>query len=155
MRGSAALARKHQAKILHGFRPVPDGEPIESQISQGLIQAELKSVLASRQFARSVRLRQFLSFIVQATLQGDLTSLKEYTIGVDVFGRNEAFDQRKDAIVRVQANRLRRKLKFYYATEGASHSIRITLPPGSFVPLFFQRKEMGAPAVTPLDPWER
>ena len=117
-------------------------EPTEPQISPALIEAELKSILTSRQFARSVRLRQLLRFVVQRTLKGDLTSLKEYTIGVDVFGRKEAFDQRTDAIVRVQASRLRRKLKLYYATEGAPHAIRITLPPGGFVPLFSQRKQM-------------
>jgi adenylate cyclase len=123
------------------FRPAGT-EPTEPQISRALIEAELKSILTSRQFARSIRLRQLLRFVVQRTLQGDLTSLKEYTIGVDVFGRKEAFDQRTDAIVRVQANRLRRKLKLYYATEGASHSIRIALPPGGFVPQFSQRKQM-------------
>jgi hypothetical protein len=125
------------------LRP-PRTDPAEPAISPALIEAELQSVLTSRQFARSVRLRQLLHFIVQRTLQGDLTSLKEHNIGADVFERKEAFDQRKDAIVRVQANRLRRKLKLYYATEGASHTIRITLPPGGFVPLFSQRKEMGA-----------
>jgi hypothetical protein len=123
------------------LRP-PGTEATQPQISPALIEAELKSVLTSRQFARSIRLRQLLHFVVQRTLQGDLTSLKEYTIGVDVFGRKEAFDQRTDAIVRVQANRLRRKLKLYYATEGASHPIRITLPPGGFVPRFCQRKQM-------------
>ena len=130
--------------MAHRPRPrSPEAEPIEPQISPGLIEAELKLVLTSRQFARSVRLRQLLSFIVQRTLRGDLGSLKEYTIGVDVFDRKETFDQRKDAIVRVQANRLRRKLKLYYATEGSSHSIRITLPPGGFVPLFLHRKAIG------------
>jgi hypothetical protein len=129
--------------MAHGSRlRSPEAGPIEPQISPALIEAELKSVLTSRQFARSVRLRQFLCFIVQTTLNGDPTNLKEYTIGVDVFGRKEAFDQRTDAIVRVQASRLRRKLKLYYATEGASHSIRITLPPGGFVPLFLQRRQM-------------
>ena len=118
-------------------------EPAEPQISPAIIEAELKSVLTSRQFARSVRLRQLLRFIVESTLHGNPSSLKEYTIGVDVFGRKEAFDQRTDPIVRVQANRLRRKLKVYYATEGDSHSIRITIPPGGFVPLFVQRKRMG------------
>jgi hypothetical protein len=117
-------------------------EPTEPQISPALIEAELRSILTSRQFARSVRLRQLLRFIVQRKLCGELTSLKEYTIGVDVFGRKESFDQRMDAIVRVQASRLRRKLKLYYATEGASYSILITLPPGGFVPLFFRRKQM-------------
>jgi hypothetical protein len=127
-----------------GLRPLRT-KRTEPQISPALVEAELKSVLTSRQFARSVRLRQLLRFIVQMTLYGDLTSLKEYTIAVDVFGRKEAFDQRADAIVRVQASRLRRKLKHYYATEGASHSIHITVPPGGFVPLFVQRKQMAPP----------
>jgi hypothetical protein len=122
----------------------PRTDPAEPEISPALIEAELESVLTSRQFARSVQLRQLLSFIVQRTLHGDLTSLKEYTIGVAVFGKKADFDQRKDAVVRVQSTRLRRKLKLYYGTEGASHSIRITLPPGGFVPLFLHRKEMEA-----------
>jgi hypothetical protein len=122
-------------------KKLPGPKIPQPEISRELILAELKSVCASRQFTRSTRLQQFLHFMIQRTLKGDIDSLKEYTIGVDVFGRNETFDQRKDAIVRVQANRLRRKLKLYYATEGASSQIRITLPPGGFIPLFIQRKE--------------
>ena len=109
-----------------------------------LIEAELKSVLESRHFRRSARLRDFLHFVVKTALQGNIDRPKEYVIGVDVFGRKETFDQRKDSIVRVQANRLRRKLKLYYATDGVSNPIRITLPLGGFVPLFTQSKSAGS-----------
>jgi hypothetical protein len=123
-------------------RKPPRTKQTEAEIPTAFILAELKSVCASRQFARSARLREFLHFMVQKRLKGEIESLKEYAIGVDVFGKKETFDQRKDAIVRVQANRLRRKLKLYYATEGVSNLIRLTVPTGGFVPSFLQRGEV-------------
>ena len=55
---------------------------------------------------------------------------------MDVFGRRESFDQDVDSIVRVQANRLRKRLSEYYKTEGTSHRLHITIPVGQYVPAF-------------------
>ncbi|MDR3734966.1 MAG: malectin domain-containing carbohydrate-binding protein, partial [Acidobacteriaceae bacterium] len=62
--------------------------------------------------------------------------IKEYSIGVECFDRGAAFDQETNSVVRVQANRLRHRLAEYYAEEGATHPLRITIPLGQYVPRF-------------------
>ncbi len=81
-------------------------------------------------------MQRFLSFVVERTLAGQAADLKEYTIGVEVFDRPADYDPRIDSIVRVEARRLRRKLREYYAGPGAKNSIVISLPEGSYVPQF-------------------
>ena len=55
---------------------------------------------------------------------------------MEVFHRGSSFDQDSDSIVRVEANRLRKRLATYYAGEGASHRLQITIPLGQYVPEF-------------------
>jgi len=62
--------------------------------------------------------------------------LSELRIAMEVFGRSEDFDRNQDSIARVEAHRLRKRLKQYYEAEGKYHSVRIELPPGSYVPVF-------------------
>jgi len=64
--------------------------------------------------------------------------VKEYSIALEVFGRKDSFDQDNDSIVRVEANRLRKRLAEYYAGEGAGHALRIVIPVGQYVPIFEQ-----------------
>src|SRR5215470_15150449 len=98
--------------------------------------AELQAVLGSPAFARSPALSHLLSYLCEKTFAGETDQIKEYSIAVDVFGRPDSFDQDIDSIVRVQANRLRKRLAEYYNGEGASHRMRITVPVGQYVPLF-------------------
>lgn len=81
-------------------------------------------------------MQRFLSFIVDRTLAGRSEDLKEYTIGVEVFDRSTDYDPRIDSIVRVEARRLRRKLREYYSGPGSNSPITITIPEGSYVPQF-------------------
>jgi TolB-like protein len=92
--------------------------------------------LASRTFAKSKQLRRLLQYCVDSTLRGESQELKEYTLGVEVFGRGTDFDPRTDPIVRVDARRLRKKLQDYYASEGLGERIRIVFQPGSYTPQF-------------------
>ncbi len=94
----------------------------------------LSLVLASEIFARSNRLSQFLRFVVEQTLNGHESSLKEYTIGTEAYGRKADFDPGQDTIVRTEARRLRSKLKEYYETEGKSDDVVIFMRSGSYVP---------------------
>jgi len=96
--------------------------------------------VASGPFAESERLRRFLRFTVEQTLQGQGGRIKEYLIGVEVFGREESFDPRTDPIVRVQAGKLRGRLEKYYATDGLRDPVLIEYPKGSYVPLFRKRE---------------
>jgi len=98
--------------------------------------AELRAVLRSVVFARSPALSHLLSYVCEKTFAGETDQIKEYSVALDVFARQDSFDQDTDSIVRVQANRLRKRLSEYYAVEGASHPIHITIPVGQYVPLF-------------------
>jgi hypothetical protein len=79
--------------------------------------AELKSVLDSPTFIRAPKLAQLLSYLCERLFAGKASQIKEYSIGVEVFQRGEKFDQNSDSIVRVEANRLRKRLAEYSAKE--------------------------------------
>ena len=79
---------------------------------------------------------RFLRFAVDRELAGRGRELKEYTLGIEVFDRDPAYDPRIDPIVRVEARRLRSKLREYYSGPGARDGIIIELPKGSYVPHF-------------------
>ena len=85
---------------------------------------------------QSERIQKFLRFIVEEALAGRGDALKEYTIALDVFDRDESFDPQTNSIVRVEASRLRGKLREYYGVNGRDDPILISLPTGSYVPAF-------------------
>ena len=103
--------------------------------------AELHAVLESPLFTRSPGLAHLLSYLCEKLLSGESEQVKEYSVAVDVFGRPDSFDQDSDSIVRVQANRLRKRLAEYYAMDGANHTIRIAIPVGQYVPVFEEHAE--------------
>jgi hypothetical protein len=97
---------------------------------------EFQAVLRSHLFARSPALSHLLSYLCEKKFSGEADQIKEYSIALEVFDRRETFDQDSDSIVRVQANRLRKRLGEYYASEGNQHSLRIKIPVGQYVPIF-------------------
>jgi TolB-like protein len=110
-----------------------------SEQEKGAIQDQLSIVLASDLFAHAERLGRFLKFVVDETLDGRADRLNQYAIAIDVFDRDETFDPAIDAIVRVEAGRLRSKLLEYYDELGRSDPIRIELPKRSYVATFQHR----------------
>jgi len=82
------------------------------------IREALARVLASEGFRGSPRLSRFLDYVVEASLVGSSHSLKEYSIGIDVFEKPKSFDPRSDSTVRGEASKLRLKLRLYYQTDG-------------------------------------
>ncbi len=98
--------------------------------------AELKAVLESKGFSRAPTLANLLSYLCEKFFAGEANQIKEYSIGVEVFRRGAEFAQDSDSIVRVEANRLRRRLAEYYQGEGAANSLHITIPVGQYVPRF-------------------
>ena len=117
---------------------LPDG------VTAATVRNQLANILASESFSRSVRVSRFLRFIVEHVLDGKTEPLKEYVIGVEVFDKDESFDTRADAIVRVEAGRLRTKLKEYYGEEGRSDPVRIELAKRGYVPVFrYPHSEVG------------
>lgn len=103
----------------------------------------------SREFRRSPGLRRFLAFLVDAALEGRTDEIKESVLGIEVFHRKSAYDEKADPIVRVEANRLRHKLEAYYAKEGVNDLLRISLPSGAYVPVIERRLSPPLEAATP------
>jgi TolB-like protein/cytochrome c-type biogenesis protein CcmH/NrfG len=108
------------------------------------VRAQVDKILASRHFSRSERLCRFLRFCVEQTLAEKSDQLKEQLVGVEVFDRRGDYDPRTDPIVRVEAMRLRSKLKAYYTSIGRPDCVFIELPKGAYVPVFRSRSA-GAP----------
>jgi hypothetical protein len=96
----------------------------------------LNAVLASDAFARAPGLTLFLRYVCERYFEGESDKIKEYNIAVEAFHRSADFDQTKDSIVRVEAHRVRKRLKRYYETEGIDSQFRIVLPSGTYVPEF-------------------
>jgi hypothetical protein len=121
--------------------PSTTAELVHSELER----AELLTVLTSPLFVRSPTLAHLLSYLCEKKFAGDTDQIKEYSIALDVFGRPESFDQDTDSIVRVQANRLRKRLSEYYSSEGATHALRIVIPLGRYVPSFEKGPSPGQP----------
>lgn len=96
----------------------------------------MQALLQSKHFTRAPKLAGLLTYLCERVFADEAHQIKEYSIGVEVFHRGPSFDQDSDSIVRVEANRLRRRLAEYYAEEGASHPLQITIPLGQYVPRF-------------------
>jgi hypothetical protein len=97
---------------------------------------ELEKVLNSGIFHRAPNLALLLTYVCSKYFEGTADQIKEYNIGVDALGRPPDFDQKRDSIVRVEAHRLRKRLREYYEAEGADHDVHIDIPPGQYAPLF-------------------
>ena len=111
------------------------------------VPACLARILRSQHFSRSQALSRFLQFVVELTLNDKEQELKEYRLGVEVFGRGADFDPRVDPIVRIQAAKLRARLAEYYASDGKSEAIILSIPKGGYVPTFtYAEPPISAPA---------
>src|SRR5271169_4683486 len=108
-------------------------------VDQEQAKAELEAVVASGIFAKAPSLAQLLDYVCTKYFAGRTDQIKEYNVAVEALGRPASFDPRKDSIVRVEAFRLRKRLKQYYENEGSEHSLRIVIPPGQYVPQFLEK----------------
>jgi hypothetical protein len=126
----------------------------ESQTQE--VRTELNSLLESAAFRTSKRCRGFLDYIVQHTISGPSGTLKERSIGVELFQLPQDFDTGQHTIVRVTANEVRKKLaQRYQAENGTYHRVKIHLPPGSYSADFKWEPppppvELPAPALVPV-----
>ncbi len=105
----------------------PSGEQLNGQ---------LQRILTSQIFAKAPVLSRMLRYLVDQTLANNRGELKEYAVGVAVFGRNVNFDPSTDTIVRVQARRLRSRLQAYYGGPGQFDDLRIAIPKGGYTIAF-------------------
>jgi len=107
-----------------------------SEAEQKDILTQLGRLAASSFFRGSARYPSFLRFIVRKTLEGQASTLKERTLGIEVFGRAPGFNTSGDPIVRVAAAEVRKRLAQYYQEPGHENETKIDLQPGSYVPQF-------------------
>ena len=108
---------------------------IETKKDIAELREQLKRVVESNAFRGSHRSAQFLKYTCEQAIAGHLDSLKERAIGVELFGRSPSYDTGEDAIVRVTASDVRRRLSHYYLSNpDSAATLRITIPVGSYIP---------------------
>jgi len=134
--------------------PAADSHTGLSEEEQSAIHKQLERLLASPYFSHSRRFPVFLRYVVERTLSGHEDSLKERTLGVEIFGRQADYDTASDPIVRVTAAEIRKRIAQYYQEPGKEHELRLSLPAGSYIPQFNKplKEEPAALVPVPSDP---
>jgi hypothetical protein len=107
---------------------------IETKGEIASLQLHLKEVIEGDAFKGSHRSGQFLQYIIDQAIAGHFESLKERVIGMELFGRSASYDTGDDAIVRVTASDVRKRLLQHYGRYGATSEYRINLPSGTYIP---------------------
>jgi hypothetical protein len=132
------------------------GEAVKHEVE---LRSHLAEIINGAAFKGSHRSQAFLKHIVEHALHGEPADLRERSIGVALFGRPVTYDTADDAIVRVTASDVRKRLLQHYGNTGAESKFRINLPAGSYVPEFCfvpaaALRSLGPPVVLepPADP---
>ena len=107
---------------------------VESEEDIAILQQHLKEVIEGTAFRGSHRSGQFLRYVVDQAIAGHFDRLKERLIGIELFGRSPSYDTGEDAIVRVTASDVRKRLLQHYGLYGTTSKFRIGLPIGSYIP---------------------
>ena len=109
------------------------------------IVAQMELILASQHFSHSKRSQLLFRYIVAKTLQGQVSILKERTLGVEVFERAPDYDTNEDPIVRMTAGEVRRRIAQYYHDPAHRDEPQIDLPSGSYTAQFHLPKSVDDP----------
>src|SRR5580698_5496516 len=117
---------------------------IRSDADLRALRKHLEQVIGGDAFRGSKRSGQFLQHIVDKAIAQESDALKERTIGIELFGRKADYDTGDDAIVRVTASEVRRRLLQHYGRFGDKSEFRISLPPGGYGPEIY-RNESASP----------
>ncbi len=117
------------------------------EVSRESALVQLSRILDSLQFRSSKRCSLFLRHVVEHATENHTESLKERSLGVEVFGRDPNYDTSQDPVVRSTAGEVRKRLAQYYLEAGHRDEIRISLPPGSYNPEFHLSPERMVPAL--------
>ena len=107
---------------------------VSTDEDRAALRRHLRLIMEGEAFKGSRRSAQFLLYVVEKSLNQQLDVLKERTIGIELFGRTPAYDTGEDAIVRVTASDVRRRLLQHYGRAGQDTEFRIALPPGGYIP---------------------
>ena len=101
------------------------------------VEAQVERLLATPFFNHSRRFPSFLRYVVEQTLAGNSENLKERMLGIEIFGKSADYDTANDPIVRVTAAEIRKRIAQYYQQPGHESELRLSLPPGSYIPQFY------------------
>jgi hypothetical protein len=100
------------------------------------VRQELERILSSKYFINAHKKKEFLRLICDFHLAGRAQELNEYVLGYEVFARDKTYNPSEDPIVRVFAHEIRKKLEAYYQSEGTDDPIRLSIPTGTYQPVF-------------------
>ena len=112
--------------------------------------AQVRRILQSKALRTSEVHRNLLTYLAEKSLSGEADTLKEYTVGLDVFAKPDSYDPRQESVVRMHMARLRQKLAEYYRTEGLTDPIIVDLPKGAFKVTFETRPAAITPEAAPV-----
>jgi hypothetical protein len=137
--------------------PQPDPPPpgkgsASTTTSSAAVQAQLERIVASASFRNSKRYPALLRYVVEKTLEGNASELKERNIGIDVFGRAPSYDLGIDPVVRITAGEVRKRLAQYYQETAHRHELRIEIPLGSYQPEFVAAERVPEVVALPTPP---
>jgi hypothetical protein len=125
--------QRRTASVTHAVAVAKVGEAAEHASE---FREHLAKIIGGPTFKGSPRSQEFLRHIVEHSLRGEFDELRERIIGVALFGRPADYDTTEDAIVRVTASDVRKRLLQHYGAAGTDSRCRIHLPSGSYVPEF-------------------
>src|SRR3954470_900137 len=109
------------------------------------IQSQVLKIVQDPVLENSTILKNFLQYVVEESLQGNSNILKEYTIAINVLHKPSDFNTQENGIVRIHAARLRRILDVYYKSHGIIDFIRISIPKGTYIPMFTRNSHDHSP----------
>jgi len=115
------MATQHNS-LLH---PVP-------LVARPQIDELLEDILRSAPFRTSRQCQDLFRYIVQRSLGASDGSLRERTIGIEVFGRAPDYDTAEDPVVRLRAADVRKRLAQYYQSHTEPLQWKIEIPTGSY-----------------------
>lgn len=107
-----------------------------SSADVGRIQHALTDLLGSRPFRSTQQCSSLLRYIVEHTLSGEESLLRERVIGAEIFGRSPGYETNEDPVVRLRVAEVRKRLAQYYSAEPDMADVRIEVPSGSYRAVF-------------------
>lgn len=139
--GPHPTLRKSPSMNSVGEREAAIAHMAESSEAVAALRQHVQEIADGAAFKGSHRSAQFLGYIVEHAIAGNFDSLKERMIGMELFGRSPSYDTSEDAIVRVTASDVRKRLLQHYGRHGTASDFRISLPIGSYVPEIVRSSE--------------
>jgi hypothetical protein len=126
------------------YREAEVAKITESEARVTALRKHLDEIIEGKSFKGSHRSGQFLKYIVEQSISGNFEMLKERVIGSEIFGRSPSYDTGEDAIVRVTASDVRKRLLQHYDRYESASDFRINLPLGSYIPEIIYEPAVGA-----------